>query len=242
MINAFIFNLDGPLIQMDIVRAESFSRAVIELGNGEIREKDVVDIYREISHLSRFEIIQELIGKFNLKDSALAEMDKFGVSTPWQAFAQVRMEQYETMLNDPLVILKNYCPQSLDLLLWARQKKYKVGLTSGLAYSLTIKSIHLLDISFEFDFIICRDDVSNIKPDPELNYTIASQLETDPSKCVVIEDSLAGIKAAISAGMKCICVVNDFNRKMVTETYLLNQDVVLVSPDKLKEYVNNMDR
>ncbi len=240
MIKAFIFNLDGPLIQMDNLQAESFARAAIELRSDGIKEKDVVAAYKEIAHLSRFEIIQELIKKFRLKESALSEMDRYNVSTPWQAFAQVRIESYEIMMNDPLVILKNYCPRSLDLLLWARQKKYKIGLTSGLSYAKTIKALRLLDISFEFDFVTSMDDAGSIKPDPEMNHMIAGQLETDPAECLVIEDSMIGVKAAFSANMKCVCVVNDFNREMINNGKLMYKDLIAVNPGHLKKHVNQL--
>ena len=55
-----------------------------------------------------------------------------------------------------------------------------------------------------FDVVKAGDDVDKKKPDPMI-YNMAQQLvNVPPEKCVVIEDSLVGLRAAKAAGMKCI--------------------------------------
>ena len=44
-------------------------------------------------------------------------------------------------------------------------------------------------------------DVGRGKPFPDVFLHAASCMETDPSKCVVIEDALTGVQAAVAAGM-----------------------------------------
>lgn len=51
---------------------------------------------------------------------------------------------------------------------------------------------------------ILGDDVSKLKPDPLIYVTAAQRLNIDPSKCVVVEDSMVGLRAAKGAGMKCV--------------------------------------
>lgn len=46
--------------------------------------------------------------------------------------------------------------------------------------------------------------MSKLKPDPLIYSTAAERLNIDPSRCVVVEDSLVGLKAAKGAGMKCL--------------------------------------
>ena len=48
--------------------------------------------------------------------------------------------------------------------------------------------------------------VSHSKPDPEIFLKTAEQLKAKPQACVVLEDSLFGVKAAKSANMGCIAV------------------------------------
>lgn len=51
---------------------------------------------------------------------------------------------------------------------------------------------------------ILGDDVAKLKPDPLIYVTAAERLGIDPKRCVVVEDSLVGLKAAKGAGMKCL--------------------------------------
>ena len=46
---------------------------------------------------------------------------------------------------------------------------------------------------------ILGDDVSKLKPDPMIYVTAAERLQIDPSKCVVVEDSMVGLRAAKGA-------------------------------------------
>lgn len=46
---------------------------------------------------------------------------------------------------------------------------------------------------------ILGDDVSKLKPDPMIYNTAAQRLNIDPRKCVVVEDSMVGLRAAKGA-------------------------------------------
>ena len=56
----------------------------------------------------------------------------------------------------------------------------------------------------KLDVIIAGDDVSRKKPDPEIYNVAAERLGLDKSACVVVEDSMVGLRAAKAAGMKCV--------------------------------------
>jgi len=57
-----------------------------------------------------------------------------------------------------------------------------------------------------FRTILDAASITNGKPDPEIYLKAAGLLETDPSRCIVFEDSVNGIKAAQAAGMKVIAL------------------------------------
>lgn len=61
----------------------------------------------------------------------------------------------------------------------------------------------LLDL---FDTIVTRDDVVNPKPHPEPYLTAAKRLGVEPTRCLALEDSFAGVRAAHAAGMQTIMV------------------------------------
>ncbi|MCJ7721699.1 HAD family phosphatase, partial [Candidatus Bathyarchaeota archaeon] len=49
-------------------------------------------------------------------------------------------------------------------------------------------------------------EVANPKPDPEVFLVAAKKLGVAPEDCVVVEDSVFGVRAAKAANMKCIAV------------------------------------
>jgi beta-phosphoglucomutase len=56
------------------------------------------------------------------------------------------------------------------------------------------------------DSIVGMEDTQRGKPDPEVFLIAAAKLGLPPSKCLVVEDAVAGVQAAKSGGMKCLAV------------------------------------
>lgn len=54
------------------------------------------------------------------------------------------------------------------------------------------------------DLFMAGDDVPFKKPDPTIYKVAAERLQVDPSRCIVVEDSMVGLAAAVGAGMKCV--------------------------------------
>ena len=52
--------------------------------------------------------------------------------------------------------------------------------------------------------IFSAQDVTNGKPAPDLFLHAAAQLDADPARCVVVEDSVYGVLAARAAGMRAL--------------------------------------
>ncbi|QEL15399.1 HAD family hydrolase [Limnoglobus roseus] len=57
-----------------------------------------------------------------------------------------------------------------------------------------------------FPTIVCGEDVTRGKPDPEVFLKGAAGLGIAPTRCVVFEDAVAGVQAAKAGGMACIAV------------------------------------
>ena len=57
-----------------------------------------------------------------------------------------------------------------------------------------------------FEVVVTEEDVTRGKPDPEGFLLAAERLGVLPQEIVVFEDSLAGVRAARAAGMRCIAV------------------------------------
>jgi beta-phosphoglucomutase len=63
-----------------------------------------------------------------------------------------------------------------------------------------------LNIGQYLDTIVTAEDVARGKPAPDVFLTAAERLAVPPARCLVIEDSLAGVEAARRAGMRVIRV------------------------------------
>jgi len=57
-----------------------------------------------------------------------------------------------------------------------------------------------------FDVVVTADEVVKPKPDPEVFLVSATRLGVNPEDCIVVEDSVFGVRAAKAAEMKCIAV------------------------------------
>jgi len=57
-----------------------------------------------------------------------------------------------------------------------------------------------------FQAMVCAEDVSRGKPDPEVFLTAASRVDARPERCIVVEDAAHGIEGARRAGMRSIGV------------------------------------
>jgi HAD superfamily hydrolase (TIGR01509 family) len=65
-----------------------------------------------------------------------------------------------------------------------------------------------LGLTHHFQTTVCRGDAPRIKPAPDLFLAASSRLGIAPENCLVIEDSLNGLKAAKQAGMSAWVVPN----------------------------------
>jgi beta-phosphoglucomutase len=235
MIRAVIFDLDGTLVQTESLKAISYARAAVELCPNKLGESEVVEAFKDVVGLSRREVAVKLMLRFGLEDAARTRMAEFGVKTPWQAFVQVRLRIYETILADPQILHDHLCPYNVGLLRHVRRRGFPTGLATMSYCAQASRVLKILDLRDEFDFIATRDDVEHGKPDPEIYHLVARELSVLPAGCLVIEDSPSGLKAALAAGMKCIVVTTDFTREAIHASGLLDEKWIADDPTKLAD-------
>jgi HAD superfamily hydrolase (TIGR01509 family) len=82
----------------------------------------------------------------------------------------------------------------------------------GLPHALVTSSersfmeVVLASTGMRFDALVCADDVSATKPDPEPYLLAAKLLGVDPGRCFALEDSPNGVASAEAAGCRVIAV------------------------------------
>jgi beta-phosphoglucomutase family hydrolase len=99
-------------------------------------------------------------------------------------------------------------PGAVRLLNALKNGKFKLGLASSAPKENIDLVLSELNLARIFDCIVFGQEVSESKPSPQIYLLAAKKLEVAPNDCVVIEDSPLGVKAAKTAGMKCLAITN----------------------------------
>ena len=80
---------------------------------------------------------------------------------------------------------------------------YAVALTTSSIRADQARAFTKFDLDAYFDVVVTAEDITRPKPDPEPYVVTASRLGLTPGTCLVVEDSINGVRAAAGAG----CVV-----------------------------------
>ena len=71
--------------------------------------------------------------------------------------------------------------------------------------TLTLNELGVHDL---FDSIICGDEVNFGKPNPEMFDKTVSRFKLEKDNCIIFEDSIEGVGAAVNAGINVIGVTS----------------------------------
>ncbi|MFW6118552.1 MAG: HAD-IA family hydrolase [Chloroflexota bacterium] len=108
-------------------------------------------------------------------------------------------------------------PGALRLLNAIKRGNFKLGLVSSAPKENIDLVLSGLNLEGMFDCIVFGQRVSESKPSPQIYLLAARELEVTPNDCLVIEDSPLGVKAAKTAGMKCMAIANTHPRQKLQE-------------------------
>lgn len=95
-----------------------------------------------------------------------------------------------------------------ELLDYIEQLNLKKAVATSTSRDRTVELLKMAGINNRFDYILCGDEIENSKPHPEIFLKVAMNLGCLPEKCLVLEDSEAGILAAHSAGMISVMIAD----------------------------------
>jgi HAD superfamily hydrolase (TIGR01509 family) len=99
-------------------------------------------------------------------------------------------------------------PGVLDLLDKLATESIRRAVVSSSSHHWVDGWLEKLAFANRFESVVCRGDAPQIKPAPDLYLEGARRLGLPPAECLVIEDSLNGVKAAKAAGMTVWVVPN----------------------------------
>lgn len=189
--SAYIFDMDGTLVQSEQLKGKALAEACSVLG-----KKVNVDIYKDVMGES-WEVVTN-----HFFTEAKLNIDK-------NKFDKIFNEIYNELIQTELTLTPNV-KSFLDLLL---QKKKTLAIVSS-APLWTVKAIlKKFKLNNYFNVIITREDVTSHKPNPEAYILALSKLSKNSKEVLVFEDSFAGIMAAKKAGCDVIAIRHQFNKK-----------------------------
>jgi len=217
MIKAIIFDFDGTIIDTETAWFDAFRFAYKEHG-----VELALEQYSQCigTNLSAFNPYEYLVTELKLPIDLAAFKER--IHAQHTAFME------KEKVRDGV----------LDWLELAKASGLKIGLATSSHRAWIDKYAEQLGIGHYFECIRTADDVTNVKPDPELYLKALEGLGVKPEEAIAIEDSPNGARAAAAAGMKCIIVPNTITRSLSFDDSLFYYFAKSLSEVDYNEAVN----
>jgi beta-phosphoglucomutase len=208
-----IFDLDGVIVDTARYHFLSWKRLADQL-NIRFTEKDNERL-KGVSRMDSLEIILEL---GNLKPDQRKKKEFAALKNKWYVDYISRMTPKEIL------------PGSLELIDEIRKVGIKTAI--GSASKNTPLILERVGIEKLFDAVSDGNIVHKAKPDPEVFLTAARMLGIEPHHCIVFEDAIAGVQAALNAGMTCVGIGSP---SVLKKAHMVVAGLNEMSLQKLKE-------
>ncbi len=211
MIKAVLFDMDGLLVDTEPLNVAVVTKVCGELGiNLTSEEKHYC-----ASGITNKKFYTELFNNRNLKFELNEILNK--TFQTYDELLKTETKSFSGAINLPKLL----------------SEKYKLGLVSGSTKNQVNIVLSKLDIGNLFKVVVTADDITSSKPNPEGYLLAANKLNISSQECLVLEDGEQGVKAAKSAGMKVIGVINNSEQNLsladlvVKDLTEVNQDLLL---------------
>lgn len=176
-----IFDLDGVICFTDKFHYLAWKKMAD--GIGVYFDETINNRLRGVSRMESLNIILER------SDKEYTQEEKEGL-------AAYKNKMYrELLLQMSPADLSDEVKNTLDSL---RERGYKLAIGSSSKNTKTI--LDQIGLSDYFDAISDGTNITYSKPDPEVFLKAADFLSLKPEECLVVEDALAGIDAAVAGG------------------------------------------
>jgi HAD superfamily hydrolase (TIGR01509 family) len=188
--NAFIFDLDGTLINSEKYHADGFEHAVETLSGYKLTPAERREFFE--AHTNVFTPV--LAARHGLK-----------------------LDPAEVLKHKRIHVDRNFKVEILPgvegfIQKWKGQMRMALASNSPRLFVKTaLVEAHLIDL---FESVVTADDVSHRKPDPEMYNLTLANLKLKPEDVLVFEDSPAGVAAAQAAGCPVIMIENGAGRSV----------------------------
>ena len=215
MTKAVIFDLDGLLVDTELISYKIYKEILAEIGC----EFSLEDYAQKFSGKTVVQNIKHLIETYHL---------------PWSAeLGFSKVVEIEGRFVAQGVDLK---PGARKLLSFLKKNNYKIAMASSSIEERALNILRQHNLVDSFDEMVFGYEVKRGKPAPDIFLRACEKLSAKPEDCLVLEDSEAGIQAAFSANIPVICVPD---MKVPNQPYLEMTSATLSSLDQVITYLTN---
>ena len=198
MTNAFIFDLDGVLIDSKEIHFDALNLALSEINSSYVISKEEqASTYEGLSTKAKLDILSYSKG-----------LPKEFHNVIWEKKQVYSSEMFQVFDKDQELI---------NLFKLIKSFNIKVGVASNAIRETVVGSLKSLGIYKFVDYALSNEDVSNPKPNPEIYKTMMSLLSSSPETTIIFEDSEIGQAAAKASFAKLFPVTE---RKDITLSYI----------------------
>ena len=237
MITAFIFDMDGVLVDNEKLKGLSVGIAVQRLRGLAEADPRGIQAYREMVGASREVVSRHIVDTLKLEPELSPLMAEYNASEPWEVLGSMRRAIYDGMVADPQLVRDNQWPHTVGLLRLAKKNNCKVGLATLSAKTEALHFVHALGLEESLDVVLAREDVENAKPAPDIYLLAAQKLAVEPADCLVIEDSPNGVRAGVAAGMNVVAFGTPFTIEALHSAQVLDHRWIVHDPTELLRVV-----
>ena len=198
---AVIFDVDGLIVDTEAIYCRTFNETLGPYGISLTPEDYTACVGRPTEHNCQYAV------------------SEYCLDTTPEALNRAWMERFDGAISDPEQVV--LMPGILELLDDLRRKAYRLGLASSthrprmektLRNGLLSRLDGVSSLAEIFSATLSGSDVQHTKPAPDIFLLTAERLGVKPDRCVVFEDSEAGVLAGKAAGMTVFAVPNFFTR------------------------------
>lgn len=186
-VKAFIFDLDGTLVDTEILWADAMQQMLGDLSCFVQRDELLKIVFGRAWTDIYFDIVQRFptLGK-----TSVFEMG----NKLREYYLRLREDGKNTIIKSSAALCKELATQ------------YPIIIVSGSPRADIVEAVKLLEIEDQLRFVLGAEDYAPGKPAPAGFLMGAKRLGLAPEECLVFEDSRAGVTAAKAAGMWCVAL------------------------------------
>jgi beta-phosphoglucomutase-like phosphatase (HAD superfamily) len=185
MIEAFLFDLDGTLMDSEILWVESLQQALSDRGCPITDQQALNLVYGKGWSDIREEIYETYPEALGGEESLEVHINR--VFRKLQKTRDIRIHS------------------SIDLLV-RLGRAWPVVIVSGSTRETIAEFMEYMKVEPYVRFFVGTEDYAPGKPDPACFFLAAKLLRLPPESCLVFEDSTAGVRAAKAANMTCVAL------------------------------------